>query len=616
MKKGSPIYYAENFGIEDYGFGRVLIPKHYGTKYLDEDTATLTKYAGNAIGDLSGIDILDEGGTKFLYFIDTTSNLWCMKELLVTGQKLYNTNESCWYPDLKTTGVDENSDIIYSTKDKVGRIYRGEATSGNATTLGDTGVDFTTMSIVVGDRVYNIKDNKLFTIDAGGIAANALTVTAVDGGDFASGDEYCIVDPNWQALTDDNYQYGRQIIEFDEDFYILNGDYLAIVDSSMAYTAAHKAIESGWIGRCGASNGDTMAVGCNKNNLGKIFFWDKHSNGWIKKISLDNEIQSIIPYGNHYIYICGNALWITDGYNKRRLSQFPGTKERDDVVVNPKGMIVIQDRVIINGVINGLGKNKMGIWTYDILKDEWTYSPYDPSAGAEKASYGAGRGILFFDSWLNYIFYSFTNSGLGWTNQKILSQFWLDNESTRGTVITEPIRLGKNACVKKIEVNLVQNLKDYSNASGKSKTMTCKLSDCTRPLWRYQQANADSTNKSKIQVDGSSVGYADAQVGDEIFILDGWNGHLRRRITAIANDGTNTEEWTLDSDLAELTKDTTTITVMPFQLYDMDEKTISDETKTLEFYPAFYGDNVMIELGITGSAYPKIAIESIEVFYE
>ena len=618
MRDGSPIYYAENFGIEDYGFGKVLVPINQGGKVVDEDTATLTYYAGNAFDRISGIDVINEDDIYFLYWIDINSNIWCAGEINKTGQKLFNTNESCHYPDLKVTGMDENSSIIYSTKDKVGRIFRGEATGGSSTTLVDTGVDFTTADwdLQAGDYVYNIKDNKLFTIDAGGVAATTLTITAVDGGDFASGDNYAIVNPNWKSLTDDNYKYGRQIIELDEDFYILNGDYLAIVDSSMAYTAAHKALEAGWIGKTGASNGDTIAIGANKNNKGKIFFWDKYSNGWNKKISLDNEVQSIAAYKNGYIFISGNALWWTDTYTTRVLSEFQGVRETDIIITDPRGMIILQNKVLINGGTTRLNKAKKGIWIYDIKNNEWSYSPYEPKSGEEKSGYNTTKGIFFFSSWLNYIYYSFENSGYGWTNNKILSTLSMGNKSSRGTIITNPIRLGKDARIKKIEVNFVSDLKDYNNASGKSKTMTCKLSDCTRPLWRYQQANADSTVKNKIQVDGDVVGNADAKVGDEIFILDGWNGHLRRRITAIANDGTNTEEWTLDSDLAELTKDDTTITVMPFQLYGMDEKTITDETKMLEFYPDFYGDSVMIELGITGSSYPLIAIESVKIYYE
>lgn len=623
MRDNSQIYYAENFKVENYGFGNVLIPGNYGTKYADENTATLTKYAGNAFRNFRGVDVLDEGGAKYLYWIDESSNIWCANELTATGQKLFNTNEACWYPDLKATGTDENSSIIYTTKDSIGRIHRGEATGGSSTELDDTGVDFTAMGgaghlIAVGDYVYNIKDNKLFTISA--IAATKLTVTAVDGGDFASGDEYCIVDPNWQALTDDNYQYGRQIIEFDQDFYALNGDYLAIVDSSMAYTAEHKAIESGWIARCGASNGDTLAVGCNKNNQGKIFFWDKHSNGWIKKMSLDNEIQSIEPYGNNYIYISGNGIWMTDGYSKRKLAPFPDIRSRNAVTVIPHGMKVIENKLIINTVTGRLNRSATGLYIYDLLKNEFSYSPFDPGTTIAdgKAGYNCGGGIVFFESWLDYIYYTFTNSGYGWTNGYITSRLWLESNENKGVIITNPIRLGKNARIKKIEVNLINNTYEYGNYDTQSMTVDLKLSNAKKALWPYTQAKIDSTELDKITVDGTINGFADAVKGDEILIRDGWNGFERRKIENIADAGTATEVWTLDSALPNLIKQSTLMNVIPFQRYGMTPVTnTTDEFGMLEFYPDFYGDSVMIELIITGTTQaPTPAIESIKIYYE
>lgn len=621
MRDGSPIYYAENFRTANYGFGNVLIPGNYGSKYADEDTATITKYTGGDFKRPTGIDVLEEDGQKYLFMIDDSANLWCIKELIATGQKLYNTNQSCYYADIKATGTDENSSLIYSTKDSVGRIHRGNATGGSSTTLVDgSGIDFTALGVAAGDYVYNIKDNKLFTIDAGGVAATTLTITAVDGGDFTNGDNYAIVDPNWQSLTDDNYKYGRQIIEFDEDFYILNGDALAIVDSSMAYTAEHKAMESGWIGRCGASNGDTIAIGCNKNNLGKIFIWDKYSNGWIRKIALDNEIQSMEAYGNNYVFVTGNGIWITDGYSKRKLASFPDVRSRSSVTVRPHGMKVIEDKLIINTTVGLINRGNTGLYIYDLIKNEFAYSPFDPSSGitSAKSSYEANGGIIFFESWLNYIYYTFDNSGYGWTNSDVISRFWLENIQNKGTFITNPIRLGKDARIKKIEVNLINHLWEYCNNNTHSKTVDLKLTDVKKALWYYTQAKIDSTSLNKITVNGTFNGYAKAEVGDEIFIRNGWNGHERRKIESMTGSGTDTEVWTLDSDLPNLTKQYTMISVMPFQRYGMTPVTnTTDDQELLEFYPDFYGENVMIEFTITGTTTnPTPAIESIKIYYE
>lgn len=623
MRDGSPIYYAENFSVEDYGFGKVLVPKNPGTKYIDEDTATLTKYAGLAFYGMSGVDEVTENSV-YLYWIDTLSNIWAATNK--TGQKLHNSGNSNSYTDLKAIGEEVNDSIIYTTSLNIGRIFRGKATGGSATELDDTGVDFTTADwgLAAGDRVYNLKDNKLFTIDAGGVAATKLTVTAVDGGDFASGDNYAIVNPNWKALSNDKSNYGRQIIEFDQDFYILNGDALAIVDSSMAYTAEHKAIESGWIARCGASNGDTIAIGCNKGSLGKIFIWDKSSTGWIKKIKLDGLIRSIIAYGNSYIYITGNGIWITDGYSIRKMTEFPDVKETSYVNVLPNGMLIKENKLYVNvttpptGLLN---RGVAGLYVFDLIKEDFIYFPFDPVGGvtAKKAGYGVTGGIIFdFSDKVYYSFYIATATAYGWANSQIVSEFKPNDNQNSGAFITNPISLGKNARIKKIEVSLMNNLFEHNNVASPSFTVDCKLSNCERPLWQYVEVKVDSTELDEITIDGTIAAYADAQVGDEVFIRDGWNGHSRRVILSIAGAGTATEVWTLDSNLPNLTIQGTTVSIMPLQRYGMTAKTITTlETKMLEFYPDFYGDNVMLELIVTGtSTYPTPAIKSIKLYYE
>lgn len=603
MRDGSSIYYCENFGVEDYGFGKILVPMNYGAKTIDEDT---TNFSDLKI--ITGMESIDSG---YYYMINNSGSLFFVNRHGV-GMKIASPNSHA-YSDILALGSAVDSKILFTSSNYVGRIHRGEATGGSTTTLVDTGVDFTTIGLVAGDEVYNTKDNVLATIDAGGIAANTLTITFSPlGGSFSSGEDYAIVDLDWNNLSASGTSIGRQIIEFDEDFYILDGDYLAMVSSAGVFSGQHKKLESGWIGKTGASNGDTIAIGCNKNYKGKIFFWDKYSNGWNKKIILDNKISSIVAYKNGYIFFSGNALWWTDGYTIRILSELTGIRELNNVSINPRGMAVIGNTIIINGGYGDYNITKKGIWIYDIIKNEWTYSPYEPKTGEEKSGYGTYSGIVYFDSYLNYIFYSFENSEYGWTNQYILSRLYLKSSSTRGTIITNPICLGKNARIKKIEVNLVQDLTDTFSDTTYLKTLTCKLSDCTRPLWRTRQASADGTVKNKIKC----TGFDNVKENDEILIMDGWNGCLRRRITNIADGGTGNEEWTLDSDLTNLIKQYTTINVMPFQVYGMDAKTISDETKMLEFYPNFYGDSVMIELGITGSAYPLIAIESIKLYYE
>lgn len=613
MKPGSPIYYAENFGIENCGFGNVLVLKNEGQEVIN----SLPGLFGN-MENINGIDVRKEGTLNYFWIL-SNGDIYLKS---VSGSRdgdglvVSLASHHSPYADIKTMQEGENGKILFSydtaSGGMLGRIHTGEATGGSDTSLVDNGVDFTTLGLVNGDTVYNITEGNRETIT--NITAHTLTLTG--GADFASGDEYAIVDPNWNVMdANSQWDWGFQIIEFATNFYILNGDYLDIVDSAGVHSNQHKKIEEGWIARTGASTGDSIAIGANKSNKGKIFIWDETYDGWKKIINLSDEIQSIATWNNSYVYIAGMSLWITDGYNVRKLSDFPFVEEEDEFEVFPRGMVVIGNKIIINGGAKDSQLSKNGIWIYDIKREEWVLNPYEPGSRGNKVSYDIEGGIIFWESGRNEVWYSFINTGLGWEDPYILSKFDFGDTSRRGNIITNPIRLGKNAHIKKIEVNLLPYSKVTNTIASPTTQVSCRLSDCTRPIWRYRWTNADSIAKDRIKVNGTNFIIATAEIGDEVFIMNGWNGHLRRRIISWTNRGTNIEEWTLDSELDELTKNGTTFSIMPFQTYGMDEKTIT-EAKMLEFYPNFDGDSVMIELNIIGESHPKISIESILIYYE
>jgi hypothetical protein len=99
-------------------------------------------------------------------------------------------------------------------------------------------------------------------------------------------------------------------------------------------------------------------------------------------------------------------------------------------------------------------------------------------------------------------------------------------------------------------------------------------------LWVRAQTNAASTVENKLKINGTIFR---AQVGDEVTVLTGANAGQIRHITAIANQGTSTEEWTLDSNLPNLTEDTAELNVMPFQLVKKHTVTNVSELKELFF---------------------------------
>lgn len=80
----------------------------------------------------------------------------------------------------------------YANTDKSSILYAGIATSGTATTLGDTGVNFTTLPTPVqpGDVAYNYTSGTLMAVITA-VAANTLTLSR--DASFAAGSRYVII---------------------------------------------------------------------------------------------------------------------------------------------------------------------------------------------------------------------------------------------------------------------------------------------------------------------------------------------------------------------------------------------------------------------------------------
>ena len=109
-----------------------------------------------------------------------------------------------------------------------------------------------------------------------------------------------------------------------------------------------------------------------------------------------------------------------------------------------------------------------------------------------------------------------------------------------------------------------------------------RISDNKEIFWQYGGSNAVGADKKTIQVNGTASVYNHAEVGDEILILQGVNGGCRRRITAIANPGTVTETWTLDSDMNANIESGTKFNIFPFTY--VDKKSYTDYTKNYFYF--------------------------------
>jgi hypothetical protein len=123
------------------------------------------------------------------------------------GESYGNTPMIGIYPRTDTDGDDYATDPdtgITIGEDFPGTITNvtGLATGGNATTLTDTTVDFTTLGLVAGMTVNNVTDGSTAAVSS--VATNSVTITTLTGGSantFSAGDSYEILAGEYGVVT-------------------------------------------------------------------------------------------------------------------------------------------------------------------------------------------------------------------------------------------------------------------------------------------------------------------------------------------------------------------------------------------------------------------------------
>jgi hypothetical protein len=532
---------------------------------------------------------------------------------------------------IDTAGSVVENPILFTLRDYVGMIYEGTRTglTGYGTStfkLQDTAVDFTKMGLVAGDRVHLPGYEITATIDNGGIAANELTLTPDSNtGTGSDTTSYIVFAKQWNSLSDTSSTYGRKIIELDGDFYILNGSFLAIVDGSMGYTADSKAVDKGFVLRCGDSNGNTILVGANNaQGKGRLFLWDKSSNGWNNKITLNNTISCIKAYGDGYIFLDGGILKYTNGYTYQDLQTLPDYKIGKEPDIYPNSMTIVKDTLLISTSYDpdnsaDKGRRKGGIYTYNILTDHLSYSPFSTSLGL--TSYGYTR-CIYNSVRLKKILYGLTADVTGESDFSAVNEFILEGNTNSASFITSPIKLEKNnnesANIKKVEINIIASPDYEIDTHGDRVQVDLRLSDCSKHIWGFNQIIGTPAVNSVNMYHAS--GYTRVEAGEVFYTLTR-EGYIKRNIDTVTTvDTTSTVTFTPVFATAPLAGDL--VDVLPFKRYGDSPKIYTHAEDTAPItrltFESIYltADNVMLEVNISGDKYPNFLIKDLTIFYD
>ncbi len=402
-----------------------------------------------------------------------------------------------------------------------------------------------------------------------------------------------------------------------EDWVVIgNANAVAVLNTTDdSFSDDSLTLPSGFLVRAIKSNQTGVLIGANVGSRSVIFLWDVRSPRSISEwIWLDYKIQSICKYGSRWIVTTQKQQFITDGYSVLALPHFPDSLEQTEIYrCIPAGTMVLGNKLYTANTDIGLSFNRLesGLWIQDLNTGMFSYIP-----AANGCKTDMTMGALFHDSsFNNFISYS-TNTPSG----NFVGRF--ENMSPSSATLISP-RLGQgtnNKVAEGLKLDLINVPKTKSVFATGSFDVAIKIYNFKRPLWGYGTTNGASTNANELKVAGNSSGSNNAKIGDEVTILSGANAGQIRHITAIANQDTSTEIWTLDSNLSNNTESGAVFNVQPFQLVKKHSVSLSDYAELKDLYfdikNRIKGKKFLVKIVITNITNLSLAVPSLTFIYD
>jgi hypothetical protein len=228
---------------------------------------------------------------------------------------------------------------------------------------------------------------------------------------------------------------------------------------------------------------------------------------------------------------------------------------------------------------------KPGIYLYHLSSHSWDYIPI----GTGNTINPAINSIFADINFNNRILIGYRDPTLGVNYIAAL----VNTPATRAVYVSEVLGIGRphyqrvffgptDKSAEAVVLNLGV-LNSITDPATETFNVALKIYDFKRQLWGKSQTNASITGDNKLQVDGSSSSNYKAQAGDEVTVLDGLNAGQIAHISSIANPGTNTETWTLDTTFPNQTENAIHLNVQPFKLVEKKVFTSLSQLKRIFF---------------------------------
>jgi len=524
-----------------------------------------------------------------------------------------------------------SGDLIYTTNGTgttvaLAKLVRGKAMSGSgATALVDSaGRDFTDgkYGIAVDDYVYNLNDQEGFQI-----TSITTTNSANDTLNFAAGtnawaenDEFIVVNPDYVAdieTTEVSGQPGdsvlpRQIIPFDLDWLIGNGNYLSILnEDEETLTAEYKQLPlNHYFVAADVNNGYLVVI----SSYGGRYYslvWDGFSDGWnnIKPIE-GGAVNAIKAYKAGFVYMLNGKLYFTDGWTDIVLSVSGNESEV------PSSYLLYPEYFDSLMVANEIVYIANGVFNYNrVVPGLYYFSPY----------YGWGVLPVLYDDAERYgpsrdyetVYYN-PNQNRVEVYGSICGNYLSPNGAVSDDNMSKSylieVQFDVNTPVNAIGLNVAAGF-DYVTGAysiGKNVKIGVNAGDGSRIVKRYVDITSYTT--STITVNGTLTS---GEIGDEILMIDDESSGERTFITNISGKGTATEVWTVSPALSEAGSGTGQAFLFNLASCGIKEVEIDEVAEELVF-PTTRGilsDKVVIEIVVYGVENPSsVAILGLNIY--
>ena len=586
---------------------------------------------GNIVSNVN-LQTLDNNKIKFCLFLNTNGKIFTdttsVDESRIKPAKIHDYDATS-YPDIFEL---ENNNLIYTGSQYLGKGIRGQATGGSATTIVDSSKDFTALGIVVGDKVTNLKTGWEYTIKTiSGTGNNTLEFDSAGSLINASGDEYIVWNDNafdlLNTISVENWQvreWRRQIKQYGDEYFILNGNYLAKLSADgTTIDNKYKQLPARNQALAFDINNDKILVSSEYKNSSQLLLWDGTTEGWQNIINFDFTIRALVSYKSGWLFMSQGTLYYTDGYNIEELTTIDSKVDIDTFQIGYleptyfNGIYYYNKKLYFANSYNDSNLVHYGVYVYD-FKNGW--SVISQNKGLNAITLGGVPYSIFYLNYENNI----GVGGSGFVNEIKSHNVYSSGKANYSFIYY--IDLPRPIKITSIGLNIIRPIKKFLNDNSiKQTTIAVNIGDGNRGLIDNVYNTIDSSASNKIRINGTS--FYNNEVGDECYVIEATSNTTdygkRFYITAIANKGEATEEWTLDGNKEQGKIETNFRgNLKMIRVKKMDKRVIYSNELNKEFLftnqnTGFLSNKLFIEVVVWDSYYYKpmpISISDIKIY--